>query len=82
MVKTQQYTEIGLPKIVEETEWQQALADLLIKEKAARRARGALAAERRRLPMVRDSPAGRPQAAPYTWWRRHDEYANDSGGNH
>jgi predicted dithiol-disulfide oxidoreductase (DUF899 family) len=21
-----------------------------------------------------DSPAGRPQSAPYQWWRRHDEY--------
>ena len=21
-----------------------------------------------------DSPAGRPQTAPYQWWRRHDEY--------
>jgi predicted dithiol-disulfide oxidoreductase (DUF899 family) len=21
-----------------------------------------------------DSPAGRPQTAPYEWWRRHDEY--------
>jgi predicted dithiol-disulfide oxidoreductase (DUF899 family) len=23
-----------------------------------------------------DSPAGWPQTAPYTWWRRHDEYQN------
>lgn len=22
-----------------------------------------------------DTPAGRPQTPPYTWWRRHDEYA-------
>jgi predicted dithiol-disulfide oxidoreductase (DUF899 family) len=22
-----------------------------------------------------DSPAGWPQTEPYTWWRRHDEYA-------
>jgi predicted dithiol-disulfide oxidoreductase (DUF899 family) len=22
-----------------------------------------------------DSPAGRPQSAPYVWWRRHDEYS-------
>jgi predicted dithiol-disulfide oxidoreductase (DUF899 family) len=21
-----------------------------------------------------DSPPGRPQTEPYTWWRRHDEY--------
>ena len=25
-----------------------------------------------------DSPAGRPQAAPYQWWRRHDEYETAS----
>jgi predicted dithiol-disulfide oxidoreductase (DUF899 family) len=29
-----------------------------------------------------DSPVGRPQTPPYQWWRRHDEYANDSGGTH
>jgi predicted dithiol-disulfide oxidoreductase (DUF899 family) len=23
-----------------------------------------------------DSPEGRPQTAPYEWWRRHDEYEN------
>jgi predicted dithiol-disulfide oxidoreductase (DUF899 family) len=23
-----------------------------------------------------DSPAGRPQTAPYQWWRRHDEYGS------
>jgi predicted dithiol-disulfide oxidoreductase (DUF899 family) len=23
-----------------------------------------------------DSPPGRPQSAPYTWWRRHDEYGS------
>jgi predicted dithiol-disulfide oxidoreductase (DUF899 family) len=23
-----------------------------------------------------DSPEGRPQSAPYQWWRRHDEYAS------
>jgi predicted dithiol-disulfide oxidoreductase (DUF899 family) len=25
-----------------------------------------------------DSPPGRPQTAPYTWWRRHDQYAEGS----
>ena len=41
------------PRIVSPTEWQAAREELLIKEKAATRARDALAAERRRLPMVR-----------------------------
>ena len=41
-----------LPKIVSESEWQAARDDLLAKEKEATRAGDALAAERRRLPMV------------------------------
>ncbi len=41
-----------LPQIVSPIEWQAARDELLIKEKAATRARDALAAERRRLPMV------------------------------
>jgi predicted dithiol-disulfide oxidoreductase (DUF899 family) len=40
------------PPIVSREEWQRARAQLLIKEKAATRAHDALAAERRRLPMV------------------------------
>jgi predicted dithiol-disulfide oxidoreductase (DUF899 family) len=43
----------ALPKIVSATAWQAAHDRLLKKEKAATRARDALAAERRRLPMVR-----------------------------
>ena len=43
----------ALPRIVSAAEWQAARDSLLIKEKAATRARDALAAERRRLPMVR-----------------------------
>jgi predicted dithiol-disulfide oxidoreductase (DUF899 family) len=43
----------NLPPIVSLTEWQAARDKLLVKEKAATRARDALAAERRRLPMVR-----------------------------
>jgi predicted dithiol-disulfide oxidoreductase (DUF899 family) len=42
-----------LPKIVSFSEWKSAREALLVKEKAATRARDALAAERRRLPMVR-----------------------------
>jgi predicted dithiol-disulfide oxidoreductase (DUF899 family) len=42
-----------LPKIVSSSEWKAASENLLIKEKAATRARDALAAERRRMPMVR-----------------------------
>ena len=44
---------MNLPPIVSETEWQAAHDALLVKEKEATRARDALAAERRRLPMVR-----------------------------
>src|ERR1700686_4109394 len=44
---------IKFPKIVDQAEWKKASAALLVKEKAATRARDALAAERRRLPMVR-----------------------------
>jgi predicted dithiol-disulfide oxidoreductase (DUF899 family) len=41
-----------LPKVVSAAEWQAAREQLLVKEKQATRARDALAAERRRLPMV------------------------------
>ena len=43
---------MDLPQIVSPIEWQAARDELLIKEKAATRARDALAAERRRLPIV------------------------------
>jgi predicted dithiol-disulfide oxidoreductase (DUF899 family) len=43
----------SLPAIVSQAEWQTAHERLLAKEKAATRARDALAAERRRQPMVR-----------------------------
>ncbi len=46
-------TAVGLPEIVSPREWQDARDKLLAKEKAATRARDELAAERRRLPMVR-----------------------------
>src|ERR671919_1502176 len=42
-----------LPPVVSPDEWQAAREELLAKEKEATRARDALAAERRRLPMVR-----------------------------
>ncbi|HKB92222.1 MAG TPA: DUF899 domain-containing protein [Opitutaceae bacterium] len=42
----------ALPKIVSRAKWQVARDKLLVKEKASTRARDALAAERRRLPMV------------------------------
>jgi predicted dithiol-disulfide oxidoreductase (DUF899 family) len=44
---------MDLPPIVSETEWRRALETLRTKEKAATRARDALAAERRRLPRMR-----------------------------
>ena len=48
---------IKLPQVVSPAEWQAAHEALLAKEKAATRARDALAAERRRQPMVRiDKP--------------------------
>ncbi|WP_369196317.1 DUF899 domain-containing protein [Streptomyces djakartensis] len=43
---------MSLPEIVSREQWRAARADLLIQEKAATRARDALNAERRRLPMV------------------------------
>ena len=43
----------ALPKIVSEAEWRAAADALLVKEKELTHARDALAAERRRLPMVR-----------------------------
>src|SRR3954469_25196076 len=56
----------NLPPVVSQAEWQAAREKLLVKEKAATHARDALAAERRRLPMVRidkpylfDSPYGK-----------------------
>ena len=57
---------MNLPRIVSEEEWQAARAALLVKEKEATRTRDALAAERRKLPMVRiekdytfDGPEGK-----------------------
>jgi predicted dithiol-disulfide oxidoreductase (DUF899 family) len=44
---------MNLPAVVSPTEWQEAREALLAEEKEATRARDALAAERRRLPMVR-----------------------------
>ena len=41
-----------LPPVVSQQEWERAHAELIAKEKTATRARDALAAERRRMPMV------------------------------
>jgi predicted dithiol-disulfide oxidoreductase (DUF899 family) len=56
----------ALPKVVSEAEWSAALNTLLAKEKELTRSRDALAAERRRIPMVRvekdyvfDAPGGK-----------------------
>jgi predicted dithiol-disulfide oxidoreductase (DUF899 family) len=46
------HSQTGLPPIVSQEDWQNALDKLRIKEKTATRERDALAAERRRLPMV------------------------------
>jgi predicted dithiol-disulfide oxidoreductase (DUF899 family) len=53
MKTTTMTTTMNLPEIVSPAEWQAAHEKLLAKEKAATRERDALAAERRRLPMVR-----------------------------
>jgi predicted dithiol-disulfide oxidoreductase (DUF899 family) len=65
-MKAKSKSAIKFPKIVDQAEWQKARDALLVKEKAATRARDALAAERRRLPMVRidkkytfDGPKGK-----------------------
>ena len=57
---------MNIPPVVSSTEWQAARDALLAKEKEATRARDALAAERRRLPVVRieqdytfDAPDGK-----------------------
>jgi predicted dithiol-disulfide oxidoreductase (DUF899 family) len=79
---------MGLPPIVDEPSWREANAALLEKEKAATRERDALAAERRRQPMMPfptgfafDAPSGRLdfldlfEGRPqHQWWRKHDEY--------
>jgi predicted dithiol-disulfide oxidoreductase (DUF899 family) len=44
---------MSLPQVVSEAEWQAAREKLLVREKQATRSRDALAAERRRLPIVR-----------------------------
>jgi len=44
---------MNLPPVVSQTEWQEARDALLAEEKEATRARDALAARRRRLPMIR-----------------------------
>ena len=65
-MKSKSDSAIKFPKIVDLAEWQKARDALMVKEKAATRARDALAAERRRLPMVRiekeytfDGPKGK-----------------------
>ena len=52
-MNTIQENQVELPKIVDQAEWQRAHNAFLVKEKEATRARDVLAAERRRLPMVR-----------------------------
>src|SRR5438876_11102420 len=52
-MKTATKKKTNLPPIVSPANWQAARDKMLGKEKAATRARDALAAERRRLPMVR-----------------------------
>src|SRR2546430_1160474 len=52
-IRITERSTMNLPPVVSPTEWQAARDALLAKEKEATRARDALAAERRRLPLVR-----------------------------
>jgi predicted dithiol-disulfide oxidoreductase (DUF899 family) len=56
---------MSVPQVVSEPEWAQALKEVRADEKRATRASDALAARRR------------PQADPYSWWRRHEEYTHN-----
>ena len=57
IMKTTSKSKPALPKIVTASEWRRASARMLVKEKAATRSRDRVAAQRRRLPMVRiDKP--------------------------
>ncbi|MGH9270018.1 MAG: DUF899 family protein, partial [Ilumatobacteraceae bacterium] len=47
-----QHTASALPSIVDQRTWQRALDDLRTREKAATRELDAIAAQRRRLPML------------------------------
>src|SRR5919202_2905446 len=65
-IRMTERSPMDLPPVVSETEWQAARDALLAKEKEATRVRDALAAERRRLPMVQidkdytfDGPGGK-----------------------
>ena len=66
------------PPIVSREEWQRARDQLLVKEKVATRARDALAAERRRLPMFRieknyvfEGPEGKARTSPARYLSLH-----------
>jgi predicted dithiol-disulfide oxidoreductase (DUF899 family) len=68
---------MNLPPVVSETDWQAALEALRAEEKDATRARDALAAKRRRLPMVRidkdyvfDGPDGKASLLDFFEGRR------------
>jgi predicted dithiol-disulfide oxidoreductase (DUF899 family) len=52
-MKNKSDNDIKFPKVVDRAEWQKARDALLVKEKKATRERDVLAAERRRLPMVK-----------------------------
>lgn len=51
-MNTHQHTELPLPPVVSRSEWEQARAVLLQQEKALTRMKDAVAAQRRRLPVV------------------------------
>src|SRR5262249_15041461 len=66
LTKRSRDMKTGLPEVVDQAQWQKQSEAFRVKEKAATKALDALAAERRRLPMVRidtpyafDSPKGK-----------------------
>jgi predicted dithiol-disulfide oxidoreductase (DUF899 family) len=64
--------EAAFPRIVSQAEWKASHDALRAREKAATKARDALAAERRRLPMTQISRTRAAPAGPCS--SRHDEY--------
>jgi predicted dithiol-disulfide oxidoreductase (DUF899 family) len=92
MTETMDKRRTALPPVVSADQWQAARDRLMVKEKAHTRAGDALAAERRRLPMVRidkdyvlEGPAGKARLVDLFEGRRqlllyHFMFAPDVGG--
>ena len=77
----------GLPNVVSDAEWRVARDALLKKEKEMTRARDALAAERRRLPMTRvekdyvfEGPEGKVRLLDLTPFGRQEQWEDSPVG--